>query len=381
MASDIDIKLKERGQRIEMLPIDSFKMYPLNNKKHGAKDLEAIHASIKEFGFADIVICDADLSVVAGHGRIIAAKEAGISEVLALILENLSPEQIKAYRIAHNQTSRLSKYNDANITQELSGLKAAGMDLQPLQPLKLEKWTRPLEPIIGLSELKNEDGKQVESLEAGPNPSEENADTVDLNAIYPSDNELEIPSLLLSRQPKKLDTPINRWGTQARSKRIDGGLIHFYTDDYKFTGILNDPLVVLKTGCVSIIEPNFSTNDNMRRAVVQYYIYLKRYLARTWQEYGLNVWVDLAVAPRHRDLALLGVPKGYRCYATYTYTKDYNIEWLHQDFEQALKHSEMDEKDLLFYVYGGNKDVEKLCSERGWLWTEAHQQAYHHNVR
>jgi hypothetical protein len=186
---------------------------------------------------------------------------------------------------------------------------------------------------------------------------------------------------LLSRQPKKLDTPINRWGTQARSKRIDGGLIHFYTDDYKFTGILNDPLVVLKTGCVSIIEPNFSTNDNMRRAVVQYYIYLKRYLARTWQEYGLNVWVDLAVAPRHRDLALLGVPKGYRCYATYTYTKDYNIEWLHQDFEQALKHSEMDEKDLLFYVYGGNKDVEKLCSERGWLWTEAHQQAYHHNVR
>jgi hypothetical protein len=41
----------------------------------------------------------------------------------------------------------------------------------------------------------------------------------------------------------------------------------------------------------------------------------------------------------------------------------------------------MDEKDLLFYVYGGNKDVEKLCSERGWLWTEAHQQAYHHNVR
>jgi hypothetical protein len=75
------------------------------------------------------------------------------------------------------------------------------------------------------------------------------------------------------------------------------------------------------------------------------------------------------------------VPKGYRCYATYTYTKDYEIEWLYQDFEQALKHSEMDEKDLLFYVYGGNKEVQTICAKRGWLWTEAHQQAYHHNLR
>ena len=93
------------------------------------------------------------------------------------------------------------------------------------------------------------------------------------------------------------------------------------------------------------------------------------------------MWVDLAIAPRHRDLALMGVPRGYRCYATYTYTRDYDIEWLYQDYDQALKHSGLNESDILFWVYGGNDDVQKICRERGWLWSAAHQQAYHHNLR
>ena len=100
-------------------------------------------------------------------------------------------------------------------------------------------------------------------------------------------------------------------------------------------------------------------------------------MARTWTKCvgGLS---NCAATPRFgSDRG----PRGYRCYATYTYTRDYDIEWLYQDYDQALKHSGLNESDILFWVYGGNDDVQKICRERGWLWSAAHQQAYHHNLR
>jgi len=210
-----------------------------------------------------------------------------------------------------------------------------------------------------------------------PVPAQEDV----LDQLYPASNEWDVPDLLLSQQPTGLAMPVNRWGTIARTKRIEGQTLHFYTDDYKFSGLWSDPLKLVNSGCSAIAEPNFSTNDNMPRAAILWLIYKKRWIARFCQDHGIRVWADLAIAPRHRDLALLGVPTGYRAYSTYCYTRDYDQEWIWQDYEQAKAHAGMDlAEGLLFWVYGGNTEVEKLAKENGWLWTPAYTQVFHKNI-
>ncbi|MFA5458696.1 MAG: DUF4417 domain-containing protein [Synergistaceae bacterium] len=364
-----------------------------NPHKHRHQDLAALIGSIDKVGFKNVIALWQDpqtgkAEVIYGGGRIETGDKKGMERLPVVWMLDFDKAKAKFLRVADNRVQQLAPaYDDDILIDHLKDLK---LDNFEYDFLKLEQYDKFLiddqaadDPIFqsiapGYEELVNGPPHDMNSENV---QSQNQSEEVDLNRIYPTDNDFEVPLLLSTRQPTGLDTPINRWGTIARKTRIDGGLIHFYTDDYKFTGILNNPLAVLKTGCSSVVEPNFSTSDDMRKAIVLYYIYLKRYLARTWQEHGLNVWVDLAIAPRHRDLALIGVPRGYRCYATYTYTRDYDIEWLYQDYDQALKHSGLNESDILFWVYGGNDDVQKICRERGWLWSAAHQQAYHHNLR
>ena len=366
---------------------------PKNPHKHRHQDLAALTGSIDKVGFKNVIALWQDpqtgkAEVIYGGGRIETGDKKGMERLPVVWMLDFDKAKAKFLRVADNRVQQLAPaYDDDILIDHLKDLKLENFEYDFL---KLEKYDKFLiddqaadDPIFqsiapGYEELVNGPPHDMNSENV---QSQNQSEEVDLNRIYPTDNDFEVPLLLSTRQPTGLDTPINRWGTIARKTRIDGGLIHFYTDDYKFTGILNNPLAVLKTGCSSVVEPNFSTSDDMRKAIVLYYIYLKRYLARTWQEHGLNVWVDLAIAPRHRDLALIGVPRGYRCYATYTYTRDYDIEWLYQDYDQALKHSGLNESDILFWVYGGNDDVQKICRERGWLWSAAHQQAYHHNLR
>lgn len=197
--------------------------------------------------------------------------------------------------------------------------------------------------------------------------------------IFPSSNYYGIPDLLPSIQPRGLELPINRWGAKARSHRVEGQTVHFYTDDYRFSGIWKDPSAIINCGCRAMVEPNFSTNGEMPKAVALSYVYMKRWLARWAQSYGIEVWVDLAMESCHHDIALLGVPKGWKAYATYTYTTGYDLdEWLFPQYDFAVKHAGTDE--ILFWVYGGEEDVRVLCRDRGWLWSPAHQQAYHRNV-
>jgi len=197
--------------------------------------------------------------------------------------------------------------------------------------------------------------------------------------IFPSSNYYGVPDLLPSCQPRGLELPVNRWGAKARNFRVEGQTIHFYTDDYRFTGLWKDPSSIMNSGCRAMVEPNFSTNGEMPKAVALSYVYMKRWLARLAQSWGIEVWVDLAMEKCHHDIALIGVPKGWKAYATYTYTTGYDLEeWLFPQYELACQHAGTDE--ILFWVYGGEEKVQELCQDRGWLWTPAHQQAYFRNI-
>lgn len=195
--------------------------------------------------------------------------------------------------------------------------------------------------------------------------------------IWPSDNNFAIPLLLKDVQPRGLELPTNRWGTKARRDRMAGGSYHFFTDDYRFEALWKNPAQLVNSGCNAVAECNFSTNDEMPFAVFLWHLYRKRWLSRYWQSYGVEIWADLAVASRYRKYALLGVPKGWRAYASYAHG-DHGIEAVIEEAALAEERAGTDEI-LLWVVCGEESDLE-VCRDRGWIGTPAHQQAHLRNV-
>lgn len=104
--------------RIEYLPVSALKEYERNARKHEKEDVDAIVASIREFGFLDpIGIWSEQNIIVEGHGRLLAARELGMETVPCIRLDELTEEQRRAYALAHNRTAELSEWDK---TLELS---------------------------------------------------------------------------------------------------------------------------------------------------------------------------------------------------------------------------------------------------------------------
>ena len=108
--------------------IKQLKPYKKNAKKHPKEQIEQIANSIKEFGFTQPVIIDSNNCVVAGHGRILAAKKAGLKQVPTVMLEDLTEEQIKAYRLVDNKLNE-SDWDWELADEELIQLLESDIDM------------------------------------------------------------------------------------------------------------------------------------------------------------------------------------------------------------------------------------------------------------
>lgn len=114
--------------KIEYLELDKLVPYVNNPKTHPEEQIDKIAGSIKEFGFINPIIIDKENSIVAGHGRILAARKIGLEKVPIIRLENLTPAQIKAYRLADNRLNE-SEWDMELVKIELEGLKELDFDL------------------------------------------------------------------------------------------------------------------------------------------------------------------------------------------------------------------------------------------------------------
>lgn len=99
-------------------PIEQLKPYE-NNPRNNENAVEAVKNSINEFGFKVPIIVDKDGVIVAGHTRYEAAKELGMDSVPCIVADDLTPKQIKAFRIADNKTGEKSTWDDELLGKEL----------------------------------------------------------------------------------------------------------------------------------------------------------------------------------------------------------------------------------------------------------------------
>jgi DNA modification methylase len=114
--------------QIELLQIEKLIPYA-NNARNNEKAVDKVAASIKEFGFRNPIIIDKNNEIIAGHTRLLAAKKLGLKEVPTIRADDLTAEQVKAFRIADNKTAEYSEWNFELLAQELEELKLADYDL------------------------------------------------------------------------------------------------------------------------------------------------------------------------------------------------------------------------------------------------------------
>ena len=98
--------------------------YINNPRNHDQEQITKIASSIKEFGFTNPILIDPDNGVIAGHGRLMAAKKLNMNQVPCIILEDLTEIQKKAYVIADNNIALKSGWNDELLNLEIENLKS-----------------------------------------------------------------------------------------------------------------------------------------------------------------------------------------------------------------------------------------------------------------
>ena len=109
--------------KIEYLSVDDLTPYEKNAREHDDNDVDKIENSIEEFDFNDpIGVWGKDNIIVEGHGRLLAAKQAGLTEVPCIRLDHLTEEQRKAYALAHNKTAENSSWDPDALEEELASI-------------------------------------------------------------------------------------------------------------------------------------------------------------------------------------------------------------------------------------------------------------------
>lgn len=125
----IDIAGSDRLE-IKYLLVNELIPYSKNPRTHSEEQIAQIAASIREFGFTNPILIDSNQGIIAGHGRLAAAKELRLEKVPCIDLSHLTDEQKRVYLIADNQITLNGGWNDELLRLELMDLKELGANLE-----------------------------------------------------------------------------------------------------------------------------------------------------------------------------------------------------------------------------------------------------------
>ena len=152
--------MSKTTSEMQLLKTDKLIPYVNNARSHSPEQITKLRSSLREFGFVNPILIDRQHNVIAGHGRLIAAKEEGITEVPCVFVDHLTEAQKKAYILADNRTALDAGWDEEMLKIELEGL--LGMDFD-----------------LGLTGF---DEKELADLFAGDNKSDVKDDDFDLTA-------------------------------------------------------------------------------------------------------------------------------------------------------------------------------------------------------
>lgn len=263
---------------IQNMKITDVRPYERNPRRNN-KAVDAVAASIKEFGWRAPIVVDTDMVIVCGHTRLKAAKKLGLKEVPVHIAEDLTPEQIKAFRLADNKVGELASWNGTQLELELGDLTKVNFDMKPFS----------FEPInFNVDTGKVEKGEEFETHRA----KTWKHDNFDIFLEIPPDEVTELGFPILKPVDVKPQvSEIQQFSEIMAAPEYNLG-VHFFIDDYRFERCWQNPERYTKylEKHPFVIQPDFSTYTDMPVIMQMWNKYRNHLLAWYWQNMcGLDV--------------------------------------------------------------------------------------------
>ena len=270
----------------ELIPYDK-------NARKNDKAVPLVANSIEQFGFKVPIVIDKNNVIVCGHTRYKAAHALGIEEVPCIIADDLTDQQIKAYRLADNKVAEVSKWDKGILSLEMNEIFDFDM-----------------------SDFGFEIADPVDTVEIElPQKENERERTANAYNLYDFDENrctgiYDIPTL-----DKVIHTPKSLMGFNycKSTPPQDGVGVHFFLDDYQFERVWNSPedycTMLADYDCV--LTPDFSLYTNMPIAMMIWNTYRSRLIGQMMPDYGCTVipTVSWAGADSY-DFAFDGLPTG-----------------------------------------------------------------------
>ena len=263
------------------------------NARKNDKAVPLVAKSIEQFGFKVPIVIDRNNVIVCGHTRYKAAHVLGIEEVPCIVADDLTDQQIKAYRLADNKVAETSKWDKGILSLEMNEIFDFDM-----------------------SDFGFEIADPVDTVEIElPQKENERERTANAYNLYDFDENrctgiYDIPTL-----DKVIHTPKSLMGFNycKSTPPQDGVGVHFFLDDYQFERVWNSPedycTMLADYDCV--LTPDFSLYTNMPIAMMIWNTYRSRLVGQMMQDYGCTVIPTVSWAGTDSyDFAFDGLPTG-----------------------------------------------------------------------
>ena len=276
---------------IEYVDINSIKPYEKNAKLHPEEQIEQIKKSIEQFGMDDPIGIWKD-EIVEGHGRLIACKELGYTEVPIIRLDHLTDEERKAYTLAHNKLTMNSDFDIDILNEELADFDTIDMSDFGFN--------------IDMDDIQFDDEEFKENERHRTN----DAYNLDLVDIENSTNDFwQMPII---KNDNFIPTDLIGFNYAKSSNNKKTG-IHFYLDDYQFERLWNNPseYIDILSEYECILSPDFSLYLDMPMPMKIWNIYRSRQIGAYYQSMGIKVIPTLSWAEKETfEFCFKGIPKG-----------------------------------------------------------------------
>ena len=274
--------------QIEYRAVKDLKQYT-NNPRHNDAAVDAVAASIDAFGFKNPIIIDKNDVIVAGHTRLKAAKKLKLKDVPTICADDLTDEEVRAFRLADNKVAEMATWDAEALDRELDRILDIDMEDFGFDPP---------------TEWDNEDdgyfGDERERTFSAYNLAD--FDEADCEGFY------QIPKLYPC---DVVPDDIRSFNYMMSATTGDFG-IHFYCDDYQFERVWNRPEMYLPRmhDFQCMFTPDFSLYLDMPMAMKIWNIYRSRLIGQMMQRDGLNVIPTVSWAEKETfDFCFDGLPK------------------------------------------------------------------------
>ncbi len=282
--------------KIEELDINAVIPYE-NNPRVNQQSVGAVANSIREFGFRVPIVVDRDNVIVSGHTRHKAAKALGMKTVPVVRADDLTPEQVKAFRIADNSTAEKSFWDFDKLEVELGeiafDMSDFGLD-------------------VNVPSIDSDGNEGIDEKGWYGDERERTNDAYNLGIVDFSNMTNDFWQMPVIRNDGYIPGELIGFNYAKTSKRKDVG-IHFYVDDYQFERVWNAPekYVDILREYECILSPDFSLYMDMPMPMKIWNIYRSRQIGAYYQSQGIKVIPTLSWAEDATfEFCFLGIPEG-----------------------------------------------------------------------